>query len=65
MASSERVLLPEIEVWPVLAFCAPALLGFALFFVSFPIDRQIPFWPHLNLAELFMLCSFSSHPLLL
>jgi hypothetical protein len=62
MASSERALLPEIEVWPVLAFCTPVLLGFALFFVSFPIDRQIPFWPHLNLAELFMLWFFFITP---
>jgi len=61
MASSERVLLPEIEVWPVLAFCAPALLGFAQFFVSFPIDRQIPFWPHLNLAELFYVVVLFHH----
>ena len=35
--------------------CLPCLLAFALFFFSFPIDRKIPFWPHLNLAELYSL----------
>ena len=31
----------------------PALLGFAAFLVAFPIDRPLPFWPHLSLAEIF------------
>jgi hypothetical protein len=43
----------QIKAWPVFAWCLPALLGFALFLGSFPIDRRIPFWPHLNLAELY------------
>jgi hypothetical protein len=25
------------------------------FLFAFPIDRRIPFWPHLNLAEIFAL----------
>jgi hypothetical protein len=29
------------------------LLAFALFFLSFPLDRKIPVWPHLNIAELY------------
>jgi hypothetical protein len=33
---------------------APTLNHFTLF-LAFPIDRQIPFWPHLNLAEIFTL----------
>jgi len=39
-----------VQVW-----CLPCLLAFALFFFSFPIDRKIPVWPHLNLAELYSL----------
>ena len=31
------------------------MLAFALFFFSFPINRKIPVWPHLNLAELYSL----------
>src|SRR5258708_7082369 len=38
-----------------LLLCLPALLGFALFLLSFPIDRVIPFWPHLSLAVVFLL----------
>jgi hypothetical protein len=47
--------MPETEIWPVLALCAPTFLGFALFLVSFPIDRQLPVWPRLNLVEVFTL----------
>jgi hypothetical protein len=38
----------------VFLWCLPALLGFAFFLAAFPIDRTIPFWPHLNLAEAFL-----------
>jgi hypothetical protein len=55
VSTSEEAVIRQIKVWPVLAWCLPALLGFVLFLVSFPIDRRIPFWPHLNLAELFTL----------
>jgi len=41
--------------WPVFVLCLPALGGFVLFLFSFPIDRQIPFWPRLNVAEVFAL----------
>lgn len=41
------------KVRQILLWCLPALLGFVAFFFAFPIDRQISFWPHLNLAELF------------
>ena len=29
------------------------MLGFVLFFFSFPIDRRIPFWPHLMIVDIF------------
>ncbi|HEY1424860.1 MAG TPA: hypothetical protein VGF20_15515 [Candidatus Acidoferrum sp.] len=41
------------RTWPIAAWFLPALLGFALFLVSFPIDRRIPFWPHPSLVDLF------------
>jgi hypothetical protein len=37
----------------ICAWCLPTLLGIAAFLISFPIDRQVPFWPHLNIAEAF------------
>lgn len=40
---------------PVLVWCLPALGGFGAFLLSFPIDRQIPFWPRLSLVEMFAL----------
>ena len=49
---SERLAL---KPWTVPLWCLPCLLAFLLFFFSFPIDRKIPFWPHLNLAELYAL----------
>jgi hypothetical protein len=39
----------------VIAWCLPCLLFFVLFLFSFPIDRKIPFWPRLSLAECFFL----------
>ena len=62
MLTPAQPALPKIEIWPVLAFCAPALLGFALFLVSFPIDRQLPIWPPLSVAEFFMLWFFFVTP---
>ena len=41
------------KAWWVLAWCLPTLLGVAAFLAAFPIDRQISFWPRLNIAELF------------
>ena len=52
--TSEEVVLPENKLSPILLCCSPSLLAFALFLVSFPIDRVIPFWPHLSLAEIYV-----------
>ena len=54
MATSSAALGRSSKVSSVLLWCLPALLGFILFLFSFPIDRQIPFWPHWNLALLFL-----------
>jgi hypothetical protein len=37
----------------VFIWCLPCLLGFVLFFFTFPIDRKIPFWPHLTIYQVF------------
>jgi hypothetical protein len=37
----------------VFTWCLPTLLGITAFLISFPIDRQIPFLPHVNIAEAF------------
>jgi hypothetical protein len=39
----------------MVVWCLPALGGFGVFLLSFPINRRIPFWPHLSLAETFTL----------
>gem|GEM_PF-5155415 len=41
--------------WPIFMWCLPALCGFVMFLLSFPIYRQIPFWPRLSFAEIFTL----------
>jgi hypothetical protein len=41
--------------WPIFAWCLPALGGFVMFLLSFPIDRHIPFWPRLSFAEILTL----------
>lgn len=48
--------------WPVFVWCVPALGGFVTFLFSFPIDRQIPFWPHLSFDEMFTLWSLLVAP---
>jgi hypothetical protein len=55
MASSEETRIRQNKVSTALVWCLPSLLGFALFLLSFPIYRQIPFWPHLSLADIFAL----------
>ena len=55
MATAGTTLTPRKDVLPVFFWCLPALGGFVLFLFSFPIDRQIPFWPSLSIAELFTL----------
>ena len=49
--------------WPVFLWCVPSLGGFATFLLSFPIDRQISFWPHSNLAEVFTLWFLLAAPI--
>jgi hypothetical protein len=44
-----------VKAWAAPLWCLPCFLTFALFLFSFPIDRKIPVWPHLNLAELYSL----------
>jgi hypothetical protein len=43
------------KVGDVFIWCLPSLLSFVFFFFSFPIDRRIPFWPHLTIVEIFLL----------
>jgi len=62
MDSFEDTPVRQGKVWTALVWCLPSLLGFALFLLSFPIDRQIPFWPHLSLAEIFTLWFFFITP---
>jgi hypothetical protein len=50
------------KIWSVLVWCSPSLLGFVAFLFSFPIDRSIPIWPHLNIAEIFTLWFLSIAP---
>ncbi len=51
--SSDGAISGESKGWLVYAWCLPTFLGIAAFLLAFPIDRQIPFWPHANLAEVF------------
>ena len=55
MTGSEETLLRQDKIWLSLWWCLPSLLGFLAFLIAFPIDRSIPFWPHLNLAEILTL----------
>jgi hypothetical protein len=55
MASSKETPVRQSKVWTALVWCLPSLLGFTAFLFSFPIYRQIPFWPHLSLADIFTL----------
>jgi hypothetical protein len=45
--------LTHLKTAATLWWCLPSLGGFALFFFSFPIDRRMPFWPRLTLAEIY------------
>jgi hypothetical protein len=55
VAAPEGKRLDQKAAWPVFVWCLPALGGFVMFLLSFPIDRQIPFWPRLSFAEIFTL----------
>jgi len=50
---TEKVSPCETNLWPVFFWSLPCLLAFALFLLSFPIYRPIPFWPHWEIAEVF------------
>ena len=45
---------PNGKIWLSLCLCLPSILGFLAFLFSFPIDRQIPFWPHATIAVVFV-----------
>jgi hypothetical protein len=62
MPSAGEASVSRNEVWAVLVWCWPSLLGLAFFVLSFPIDRHIPFWPHLSLADIFTLWFFFITP---
>jgi hypothetical protein len=55
VASSQETLQYQDKTWVPLWWCLPSLLGFLTFLFAFPIDRRVPFWPHLSLAETFTL----------
>ncbi|MGB6882921.1 MAG: hypothetical protein WBE10_02605 [Candidatus Acidiferrum sp.] len=55
MRNSEETPLPLGKIWSSFRWCLQTLLGFLTFLFAFPIDRRIPFWPHLNLAEILAL----------
>ena len=63
MTDSEESLLRPQRIWTPIWWCLPSLLGFVAFLLAFPIDRRIPFWPHLNLAEIFTLWFLSIAPI--
>jgi len=50
---TDSTVLIKSRSWRPLVWCFPSLGGLALFLFSFPIDPQIPFWPHLQIAEIF------------
>jgi hypothetical protein len=54
MTSQEQP-LSRNKVVAVFNWCLPCLLGAVLFLFSFPIDRSIPFWPHMMIVEIFFL----------
>jgi hypothetical protein len=53
VATPDGKMPDQKSAWPVFLWCLPALGGFVMFLLSFPIDRQILFWPRLSLAEMF------------
>jgi hypothetical protein len=55
VAAPEGKMPDQESAWPVFVWCLPAIGGFVMFLLSFPIDRQIPFWPRLSFAEIFTL----------
>lgn len=53
--TSQELPLSRNKVGAVFTWCLPCLLGSVVFFFSFPIDRRIPFWPHLMIVDIFYL----------
>jgi hypothetical protein len=51
----EDTLRSKDKGWAPFLWCLPSLLGFLAFVIAFPIDRRVPFWPHLSLVDLFIL----------
>jgi len=54
VANSGEPSLRKGTIWLSLLLCLPSILGFLTFLFSFPIDRQIRFWPHETIAEIFI-----------
>jgi hypothetical protein len=55
VTNREETLPPQGKNWFPFWWCLPALLGFLAFILAFPIDRRIPHWFPVNIAELFTL----------
>ncbi len=55
MPTSDELPLDRKKVDAVFIWCLPCLLGLVVFLFSFPIDRRIPFWPHLTIVEIFFM----------
>lgn len=54
VTNSEEPSFRKGTIWLSFCLCLPSLLGFVAFLFSFPIDRQISFWPHETIAEIFV-----------
>jgi hypothetical protein len=55
VTKAEKMSLGSGKIWNPLRWCLPALAGFLLFLLAFPIDRRIPHWFPLNFAEILAL----------
>jgi len=55
VTKSEVMPLSASRNWFPFLCCLPSLLGLLVFLLAFPIDRRIPHWFPLNLAEVFTL----------
>jgi hypothetical protein len=53
-SNSDGVVSDRSKVWRNFIWFFPFFLSFIVFLLSFPIDRQIPFWPHLYLFEAYV-----------
>jgi len=55
VARSEKTLQHQSKTWIPLWCRLPSFSGFLTFLLAFPIDRRVPFWLHLSLADIFSL----------